>query len=143
VPLIPCSVCRERPAEKLSQVTWAWNPRPKERLAYRQRLCVACFVANVAMLDKPIERTGSLTCPVCGIDVEHDMEPVYCTSYVPGTGKWTLELPLCPGCAVEVRVRAQTNAELLPEREPVSRGLAPGSTPGTGAWAALGIVPRE
>jgi hypothetical protein len=145
MPLIPCSACRERPSEKLCQVTWAWNPRPRERLAYRQRLCVGCFAQRVAPLDQPIPLTGALTCPSCGIDVEHDMEPVYVTSFIPGIGKHRMELPLCGPCAVEVRVRAQENAELLEERDPESRGLesAPSTAPQLTAWERLGIVPRE
>jgi hypothetical protein len=143
VSLIACSYCRERPTEKPAQVTWAWNPRPKERVAYRQRLCLTCFATNVLGLDKPIEPTGPLTCPACGVDTEHDLDPVYCTAFLPGVGKMTLELPLCGTCVVEVRVRAQTNAELLPEREPESRGLAPGNSPASSPWARLGIVPRE
>jgi len=143
VGLIACSFCQERPSEKLSQVTWAWNPQPTTRLAYRQRLCLTCFCTNVLGMDKEIEPTGPLTCPSCGTSSEYDMEPVYATAYIPGTGKMTYEFALCGACAVEVRVRAQTHAELLPDRDPVSRGLAPGNTPGLGAWAQLGIVPRE
>jgi hypothetical protein len=141
--LIPCSYCRERPQEKLSQVTWAWSPRPGERMAYRQRLCVTCFCTNVIALDREIEPTGPLTCPVCGESVERDMDPVYATAFVPGTGKITFQFPLCGTHAVDVRVRAQTNAEFLPERDPVSRGLAPGNAPPVSAWDALGIVPHE
>lgn len=141
--LIPCSFCQERPGEKLSQVTWAWNPRPKERIAYRQKLCLKCFVTNVLGLDKPIEAKGPLTCPSCGTDTEFDMDPVYVTAFIPGSGKMQLELALCGSCAVEIRVRAQTHAELLPEREPESRGLAPGPSPATSPWERLGIVPRE
>lgn len=141
--LIPCSHCRLRPEEKLSQVTWAWNPRPGERLAYRQRLCVSCFCTDVLALDKPFEPDGRVTCPACGIDTEDDMEPVYATAYVPGSGKITFEFPLCPAHAVDVRVRAQSNALLLPERDPESRGLAPRLAPPVSAWDKLGITPRE
>jgi hypothetical protein len=143
VPLVPCSVCRERPADKLAQVTFAWSPQPRERVAYRQRLCLGCFAGRVLTLDKPIEPTGPLTCPACGIDSEKDMEPVYATAFVPGVGKMTYEWPLCPTHAAVVREAAKENAELLPERDPESRGLAPRTAPQTSAWAALGIVPRE
>jgi hypothetical protein len=142
VHLIPCSFCRQRSDEKLCQVTWAWNPRPKERLAYRQRLCVTCFCTNVLALDKLYEPDARLSCPACGIDTEHDMEPVYVTAFVPGTGKITFEFPLCSTHAVDVRVNAQTNAELLPEQPPESRGLAPSTTPPVTAWDRLGITPR-
>jgi len=141
--LIPCSVCRQRPEEKLSQVTWAWNPRPRERVAYRQRLCITCFCSSVLPLDKDVEPEGALTCPGCGIDTEHDMDPVYCTSFIPGTGKLQLSLPLCANCAIEVRNRAQMGAELLPEQEAGSRGQAPGTPPRPSVWEQLGIAPRE
>lgn len=141
--LTPCSYCRQRPPEKLAQVTWAWNPRPHERLAYRQTLCLNCFCGHVLALDKLFEPEGRLCCPACGIDTEHAMDPVYVTAYVPGTGKMTYEFALCGACAVEVRVRAQTNAELLPDRLPESRGLATGNSPGVSAWDRLGIRPRD
>jgi acetone carboxylase gamma subunit len=112
-------------------------------MAYRQRLCTACFCTNVLGLDREIEAAGALTCPACGANTEHDMEAVYATAYIPGVGRHRLELPLCPSCATEVRVRAQTNAELLPERPPESRGLAPSSAPRDDAWSRLGIVPRD
>lgn len=144
MPLQPCSACQKRPSEKLSQVTWAWNPRPTERIAYRQKLCLACFTERFLALDKPIPEVGSIPCPACGIDTGNDMDPVYVTAFVPGIGKFRLELALCGADAVEVRVRAQENAELLPDREPDSRGrdTAPGDAP-LSAWERLGIVPRE
>jgi hypothetical protein len=98
---------------------------------------------RVLPLDKEHDAIGAVYCPGCGIDTEHDMEPVYVTAYIPGTGKYALELPLCGACAVEVRVRAQENAELLPERDPESRGLAPSTTPSPSPWERLGILPRE
>jgi hypothetical protein len=143
VGLIPCSVCRQRPEDKLCQVTWAWNPQPRTRMAFRQRLCINCFCARLLVFDKPIEPTGALTCPSCGIDTEADMEPVYATAFVPKAGRMAYELPLCPSCAVEVRVRAQEHAELLPERDPESRGQAPSTPLVPSAWERLGIRPRE
>jgi hypothetical protein len=142
--LQPCSACQKRPQEKLSQVTWAWNPQPTKRIAYRQKLCLACFQERFLALDKPIPEIGNIPCPACGIDTGGDMDPVYATAFVPGIGKFTLELALCSADAVEVRVRATENAELLPEREPGSgaRNQAPEDAPLT-AWERLGIVPRE
>jgi hypothetical protein len=141
--LTPCSVCRKRPDEKPSQVTWAWNPSPRERVAYRQKLCFECFCARVMRFNVDYAKEGSLTCPTCGIDVEFDMEPIYCTSFLPGVGKLTYEIPLCGGCAAVARAEATENAELLPERDPASRGLAPGSAPRASVWSSLGIVPNE
>jgi len=94
-------------------------------------------------MDKEIDPEGDLLCAVCGENVEHDCDPVYATCFLPGTGKATFEFPLCGSHAVDVRARATVNGELLPDRDPVSRGLASGSTPAPGPWAQLGIVPRE
>jgi len=142
--LIACSVCEERPEGKLSQVTWAWNPAPKERVAYRQRLCLTCFVRYVVGLDKPIDATGPLLCPACGIKSDDDMFPVYMTAYIPGTGKMRLDLALCSACSYKVQANAQVGAKLLEERGiEESRGLAPGLTDIKDPWAALGITARE
>lgn len=143
--LQPCSACRKRPVEKLSQVTWAWNPEPTKRLAYRQKLCQACFIERVLVYDKEVPQEGALSCAVCGGDVERDMEPVYVTAFVPGVGKWRLDIPLCGSDALGVRVAATENGELLPDREPQSRGLesAPGTASPLTVWERLGILPRE
>jgi len=143
VPLIPCSVCRTRDYDKLSQVTWAWNPVPRQRVAYRQRLCVGCFAGRVLVMDREIDPQARLVCPACGIDTEADMEPVYATAYVPGVGKMVYEWPLCPTHSDIVRAAAQEGAELLPEREPESRGQAPSTAPPVSPWERLGIMPRE
>jgi hypothetical protein len=145
VNLQPCSACRKRPAEKLSQVTWAWNPEPQTRVAYRQRLCQACFIERVMQLDKEVPQEGALACAACGIDLEHGMSPVYATAYLPGIGKYRLDIPLCEPDAQIVRNWAQENAELLAERESGSRGLESAPRPDSPltAWERLGIVPRE
>jgi len=143
--LQPCSVCRKRPVEKLSQVTWAWNPEPQTRVAYRQRLCLECFALRVVVLDHDVPQEGPLACAACGCSVEHDMSPVYMTAFVPGVGKYRLDVPLCDADALGVRANASENAERLPERDPQSRGLesAPGTASPKSAWERLGITPRE
>jgi hypothetical protein len=145
VNLLPCSGCRKRPTEKLSQVTFAWNPEPQKRVAYRQRLCQACFVERVIVLDKEVPLAGALACAACGIDVEHDMSPIYMTAFIPGVGKYRLDIPMCEPDALIVRERAKENAELLPERDAQSRGLeaAPGPDAQLTVWERLGILPRE
>jgi hypothetical protein len=143
MPLIPCSGCRTRDYDKLSQVTWAWSRADRTRAAWRQRLCVNCFAARVLAIEEPIPADGPLTCPGCHIETEHDFDAVYATAYVPGAGKFRYEFPFCGACAVEVRNRAQQNAELLPERELESRGQAPGLSNTPTAWDQLGIRPRE
>jgi len=112
-------------------------------MAYRQRLCPSCFIQRVLPLDKPFDPADELRCPSCGISTEHEMFPVYATSFIPGSGKYALELPLCGDCATNIRAAATENGELLADREPESRGQAPRSTPQETAWNRLGIVPRE
>lgn len=143
--LIPCDFCRQRVPEKLSQVTWAWYRADGERVAYRQRLCLTCFATKVLPLDKPLDFENGLTCPLCGIDVEHDMDQNYMTSYLPGSGKYQLEIPTCGACAVKVREVAQTGAERLENRRVEGPSDSPGpSTQPTreSYWSALGINPR-
>lgn len=143
--LIPCSLCRERPplGVKLSQVTWAWQKPNRERVAYRQRLCISCFAQKVLALGVEHDYTEGLTCPACGIDTEHDMDAVYATAYVPGSGKLSLEWPLCGACALRVRTIAVENAELLEDRAAVVGGQAPEQAPEKlSPWSMLGIVPR-
>lgn len=142
--LIPCDYCHKRVAEKLAQITTAWYRADGERTAYRQRLCTACFCANILPLDKPMD-FDALTCPACGISTDHDMDPVYCTAYVPGSGRMQFEWPTCPSCAVTVRGRAQEGGTKLEDRQRVE-GPAPSPSTMTtreSYWSALGIGPRE
>lgn len=139
-----CSYCETRPDDKLSQVTWAWLLSNRQRTAYRQKLCPMCVATNLLAVDKGIAAGERLTCPSCGIDTEDDMDPVYATAYFPGYGKERYEMPFCGACAVEIRSRAQKNAEHLEDREMGSRGQAPGNAPSPATvWEALGLRPRN
>lgn len=140
--LIHCSYCGERPGTKLSQVTFAWQNANRERVAWRQRLCAGCYATNVLGLDRPVVPTDPLTCPACGINTEYDFDAVYATAFVPGFGKLTYEWPLCAPCAVEIRNRAQTNAERLVDRQLGASDAAPSSSDAPDVWAQLGITPR-
>jgi len=86
-----------------------------------------------------------LKCPACGISTEHDMDPCYITAYVPGQGKFQLELPTCAACAVQVRVRAQKGAVRLEDSPRVEGPGASPSTPTTreSYWSSIGIGPRD
>lgn len=144
MPLAHCSYCRKRSDSKLSQVTWAWVLADGvTRVAWRQRLCIACYATNVLGLDREVDPEARLTCPACGIDTEHDYDAVYATAYIPGIGKSRMEFPTCAPCAVEVRNRAMQDALRMEDREPISRGLAPGQEPLRSPWEQLGITPRE
>jgi hypothetical protein len=142
--LIPCSACRKRVPEKLSQVTWAWYRADGQRVAYRQRLCTSCYLSAVQPLDVE-PNFDELTCPACGMSVEHDMDPCYATAFLPGMGRVQLEIASCASCAVTIRQRAQEGAERLEDRPRVE---GPESSPSTlstreSYWTGLGIVPRE
>lgn len=148
--LFRCSACGERPVgQKLAQATWAWWNAANERVAWRQRLCVACYASTLAPLSVEAERaaqevtTGdALVCPMCHSISEDDMDPVYVTTFVPGHGPIRLELPLCGPCAVEIRNRAMAGATRLADRE--FGGQAPGpqtNTPASAWDAFLGSRP--
>lgn len=138
--LFPCSACGARRPGKLAQATWAWWRSDNVRKAYRQRLCMDCFVRNVAPLEVAT-RDYSTNCPCCHIDTSDDMDPVYLTVYVPSVGPVRLEMPTCPVHAAEIRIRAQVGAQ---ELEDSSSGAASPSprTDASDAWSALGIEPR-
>jgi hypothetical protein len=104
-----------------------------------------CFAGRVVVLDREVPQEGALACAACGCSVEHDMSPVYMTAFVPGVGKYRLDIPLCDADALGVRANATENAELLPDRESGFRGLesAPETASPKTAWERLGIVPRE
>jgi len=138
--LIPCDFCRRRPPEKLAQVTTAWYRADGERVAYRQRLCTQCFCTNVLPLDKEMD-FDNLTCPACGVSTDHDMDPVYCTAYVPGSGRQQFEFPTCAPCAVEIRNRSQQGGVKMENRERVDGPVASPSTPTTreSYWSSIGI----
>ena len=143
--LQPCSGCGQRVPGKYANTTWAWWRADNVRVAYRQRLCTACFCMNVAPLEVET-REFSASCPACHIDTSGDMDPVYCTTFVPHVGRVRLELPLCGACAVDVRNRAMQGAEKLDDSGPSfgGQGAQDGDRgPQTDTpWSALGIVPR-
>jgi len=143
--LIPCDSCTQKVPEKLCQTTWAWYNADGHRVAWRQRLCTACFCSTVLPLDKDLDFANGLTCPGCGISVEHDMDPIYATFFLPGSGKSQLEIPTCAACAVNIRSRAQKGALRLEDRKVEGQGVSQGpSTPTTreSYWSGIGIRPR-
>ena len=140
--LIPCDSCGLRVPEKLAQVTTAWYTADGHRTAWRQRLCTACYCTNILPLDKEVDY-DHLTCPACGIDTSHDMDPVYVTAFVPAAGRQQFEFATCPACAVTIRGRAQVGAVKL---EGKGRVEGPGASPSTQTtresyWSSIGIHP--
>lgn len=143
--LIPCDFCHQRVPEKLSQVTWAWYRADGVRVAFRQRLCTGCFAQRVLPLDQQLDYANGLTCPVCHISTDDDMDPVYATAFIPGHGRLQLELATCAGCAVKVREVAQEGAAKLEGGRVEGPSDTSPSTLTTreSYWAALGIAPRD
>jgi ribosomal protein S27AE len=143
VSLIPCDACHRRVQEKLCQATWAWYSDKGERVAYRQRLCTACYTTSVLPFDKPLD-FDSLSCPGCGISTEHDMAPVYCTVYIPGMGREQFEFPTCPACATQMHAVAINGGVLLEDRQRVEGPGGGPSTPTTreSYWSQIGIRAR-
>jgi hypothetical protein len=111
-----------------------------ERVAYRQRLCPACYASVLGPLEVAT-REFSQSCPACGCDNSEDMDPVYCTSYVPSLGRVKLELGTCAACAVRVRNLAMQGAKRLENRPLELRGQAP-QLDSQDVWTQLGIQPR-
>jgi len=144
VSLFPCSACGERAPGKLSNATWAWFRADNTRVAWRQKLCVACYLANVAAIEQAT-RDDPLNCPMCHTDAGEQMDPCYLTIFLPGVGALRLEMATCSPCAVEVRNRAMAGATQLDDRLASSGGQSPSpqTNPALSVWAQLGIQPRE
>lgn len=140
--LFPCTACGERPAGKLANVTLAWWPDGRTRVAYRHRLCMTCYCTHILPLDVP-EGASVLTCPACHIDTTEGMSPLYVTSFLPGVGKTQLELPMCEPCADKLRQFGHDGGTQLLDKPPEGPGSSPQTmAPGTEGWAALGVYPR-
>lgn len=142
--LFPCSSCGQRSPGKYSSATWAWWRADNVRVAYRQRLCVQCFVQNAAGLEGAC-RDEPLNCPACHTAPGDDMDPCYLTVFIPGVGPVRLEMATCGPCAVEIRNRAMVGAQKLDDRPVQSGGQDPGpqTDPALQVWRDLGIAPRE
>lgn len=142
--LYPCSGCGGREPGKLSNATWAWWRADNVRTAWRQKLCVSCYVLRVQPLESAVG-TEPMHCPLCHTDPGEDMDPTYLTVFVPGLGPLRLEMATCGPCAVEMRNRAQENATHLDDRQPSFGGpdTGPQTDPALQAWRDLGIAPRE
>lgn len=140
--LFPCSGCGQKVHEKLSSITWAWTRADLSRKAYRQRLCVACYATKVIPLELAAQESP-WDCPVCHTDPADGLDPVYCTSFIPGIGKRQLELATCAPCAVSVRSFAQQNARELEDRQQEFGGQGPGpqTYSSSDPWKDLGYAP--
>ncbi len=140
---IPCDACKRVNVGKLSNATWAWWRADNVRVAWRQRLCVECYLMNVAGLEQATHE-NPMSCPLCHALPGEQLDPCYLTIYVPAYGPLRLEMATCAPCAVEIRNRAQVGAKLLDDRRASSGGQdsGPQIDPELAAWRALGIEPR-
>jgi hypothetical protein len=138
-----CSACGQLQNVKLASIYWAWNLAGGRRVAWLQKLCVACFTAQVVPL-AVASAQPVLICPACGISTVDDYDAVYATICMPGADKYQSEMPLCGPCAVTVRNSALQGAARLPDRQTDSSGAATGprTDPTVSPWAELGILPR-
>jgi len=127
--LFPCSACDTRPPGKLASVTYAWNRADGERSAWRQRLCTTCFVDRVLKLPEQAY-DAPVTCPGCGIATADDMDPIFCTAFLPGQGRFDYEWPFCAPCAARWHAIAQDHAQQLEDRREQFGGLVPGPQTG-------------
>ena len=138
-----CSMCGTAVPEALTWAVWAWNRADGVRVAYKQRLCLACVASTLAPLHVACE-SPVMTCPACGIDTAEDMDPVYCTFIPRGLGKLHLEAPMCAPCAAILRLKAQTGAELLEDRHlGAEDGYSAPRPTVPEVWASLGLKPRD
>lgn len=141
--LIPCSACGQKEKGKLCSCTWAWWRADNQRVAWRQLLCVNCYVLRVQPLEMALGADPT-DCPVCHTDPLDAMDPTYLTAFVPGLGPLRLEMATCATCAVGVRAAGQEGSRKLDDRLASSGGQDPGpqTDPALEAWRALGIAPR-
>lgn len=139
--LVPCSYCGARDKGKNAWLVWAWNRADNVRVAYRQKLCVDCVATNLMPLVINSQES-LLSCPACHIDTTDIMDAVFVTYILPGWGKEQGEFATCGPCAVEVRNRAQTGADLMEDRQ-VGVGAAAPTQTRVSVWDALGLRPSD
>lgn len=125
--MFPCSAHGKRVPGKLASVYWRWFNGEGVSVGWKQRLCADCAKDNL----KPLlahansESLDVSVCPACGTDSSQDMEPLYITICTPGSERRDLELPICAGCATDVRQMATAGAERLPDRGQLRGAMAP------------------
>jgi len=143
VSLLPCALEGKKARGKLATLYWAWNLADGARRAYRQRICADCFRGWPGpLLAMALGAEDALICPACSAPTVDDMDPVYCTYFLPGMPKGSAEMPMCAKCAVHARAQAMQGADLLEDRGPSSVASATDPTPSADVWASMGLVPR-
>jgi len=139
---LKCSMCRhKRLGEKLSSAYWAWFKADGERIAWKLRYCLACAQDQLPVLSRAFSAAESSedvsACLACGSETSEDLDPIYCTLYLPGKEPMEFELVLDSACAARLRIPITDNGERLPDRQGSMRGPSSSVT----AWDALGLSP--
>lgn len=137
---LKCSLCRhKRLGEKLSSAYWAWFRADGERVAWKMRYCLACAQTQLPVLSRAFSVAEDIqevtSCLSCGADASEDLDPIYCTLYLPGREPMEFELVLDSACAGKLRIPITDNGERLPDRGGSMRGPSSSVT----AWDALGL----
>lgn len=137
-----CSFGRhKRPGEKLASAYWAWYRADGERVAWKLRYCLECARLHLPIVGNAFQAAGSspdvCACLSCGTDASEDLDPVYCTLYLPGKEPMEVELTLDGACAAKLRGPIVDHGERLPDRSGGVRGPSSSVT----AWDALGLSP--
>ena len=137
-----CDLCGQQRLEKPASLYWAWVLTNGRRRAYKQRVCSDCmrehYVQLIIASEQPL-----LACPACGISTVEDMDACFLTYCLPGAPKGQSEMPMCPPCAAELRIKALTGAHELEDRGVGVGGPQPMAQSSTSVWDQLGLAPER
>jgi hypothetical protein len=137
-----CSFGRhKRPGEKLATAYWAWYREDGERVSWKLRYCLECARKHLPLVGDAFRAAESAedvsACLSCGADASKDLDPIYCTLYLPGKEQMEAELVLDGACAAKLRIPISDVGERMPDRGGGVRGPSPAIT----AWDVLGLEP--
>ena len=136
-----CSVGKHIISGRAASGYWAWFPEPDRRTAYRALYCGKHADALITILkqglsdqDEPSE-TSLNSCTGCGIAIDAEYDPTWCTAYMPGMEPLAFTFLHCYSCAAQFRVPILEAGEKLPERDEY-RARAPEASPWQSLWTA-------
>ena len=102
--LVKCEGCSLRCDARPIGVYWRWMRADAVWRSYYARVCTACWMSKVSVLDRDYPADEPQTCPGCGVKTEDDYDAIYTTSF-PGKGPQVdTESPFCGACAASYRV---------------------------------------
>lgn len=142
MPRLVCSYCGERRGPKLATAYWAWFRADGVRTCWKVFYCVDdasnWLTKQLSNGSSTAENAPMSACLQCGTDTTQDLDPVFCTLYLPGLERQDFDIPLCGHCAAVLRSDITSRGIHQPNRQE-AQTLEPVAT----SWAALGLVPRE